>query len=172
MKALSAKYRVVLAILLSGVIALAPAAQSDVVKVSDIRVEKSPSATKYVAFIARSMCFNADPNGIFFTANVMGVSLRTRASTKGSVSNSMSILWSTQKNSMTSLSGVSRKSTETFVVKASYILRFFGESSVARRNTVGRFLPVRCFACFFAANRPTLPPPSPNGLRVPVSYDP
>jgi hypothetical protein len=48
MKALSAKHRVVLAILLSGVIALAPAAQSDVVKVNEIRVEKSPTAIKYL----------------------------------------------------------------------------------------------------------------------------
>jgi hypothetical protein len=48
MKALSVKHRVIVAILLSGVIALAPAAQSDVAKVNAIHVEKTASSTKYV----------------------------------------------------------------------------------------------------------------------------
>jgi hypothetical protein len=48
MKALSVTHRVVLTVLLSGLIALAPAAQSDVAKVNEIRVETSSSATKYV----------------------------------------------------------------------------------------------------------------------------
>ena len=48
MKALSVKHRVVLAIMLSGVIALAPTAQSDVTKVNAIHVEVSATSTKYV----------------------------------------------------------------------------------------------------------------------------
>ena len=48
MKALSVKHGVVLAILLSGVIALAPTAQSDVTKVNAIHVEVSATSTKYV----------------------------------------------------------------------------------------------------------------------------
>jgi type II secretory pathway component HofQ len=48
MKALSVKHRVVFAILLSGVIALAPTAQSDVTKVNAIHVETSATSTKYV----------------------------------------------------------------------------------------------------------------------------
>jgi hypothetical protein len=48
MKALSVKHRVVLAILLSGVVALAPTAQSDVTKVNAIHVETSATSTKYV----------------------------------------------------------------------------------------------------------------------------
>lgn len=48
MKALSVKHRMVLAILLTGVMALTSVAQSDVAKVNLIRVEKSATSTKYL----------------------------------------------------------------------------------------------------------------------------
>jgi len=48
MKALSVKHRVVLAVLLTGVIAMTSVAQSDVAKVNAIRVEQSPTSTKYM----------------------------------------------------------------------------------------------------------------------------
>jgi type II secretory pathway component GspD/PulD (secretin) len=48
MKALSVKHRMVLAILLTGVMALTSVAQSDVAEVNLIRVEKSASSTKYL----------------------------------------------------------------------------------------------------------------------------
>jgi len=48
MKALSVKHRMVLAILLTGVMALTSVAQSDVAEVNLIRVEKSATSTKYL----------------------------------------------------------------------------------------------------------------------------